>query len=163
MHNKPRNEDFLNALMDPDQSFSRGPAFPMKEPSHVRKQSREVNTGKNQQLGASNPYTDHSTTPIYPPRTSSIRRFDPFEASRPLNESSAASSPARSIFSNYRGAHLSDTSADAPSTAHTAYESHVANCISNFTTGIMGDFIPIDQDDTHRSREPQYGKPFLDA
>ena len=158
VHNKPRNENFWGVPMDPGQFTPLRAVSPTK-PLHVRKQSSKVNIERSQQqLGDNNPYKDHSTTPIYPPRTSSIRKSDPLNVSEFINDSSAALNPARSTLSSYRGTYHSDTSADAPSTTRTTIESHKADCTSSLTSGIMGDFIPIDQTTTDRSRATENGK-----
>jgi hypothetical protein len=170
LHNKTHNEKFLSALMDPDQLFTQPPAVSPTKPLHVRKQSSKTHLERSQQqLSDNNPYKNYSKTPIYPPRTSSIQKFVPcnaseiFQARETINDSSPTLNSARSTFSSYRGTYLSDTSAEVPSTARTTLERHEAHGISNLTSGIMGDFIPIDQDATNHSRATESGKPSFDV
>lgn len=130
------------------------PRSPIKpKPLHVRKQSSHVQLARSQQhLNENKTYQEHYKTPVYPPRTSSIREvvqsFDiPQDHATLAEPPSGLVSTTRSSLSSYRDRYISVTSPELPSTGVSTTRSTAASYkesyLSNASPEIMGDFVPI--------------------
>jgi hypothetical protein len=152
--------------MDRNQGF-RHPILSSPKPLQIRKQSGQIHESRSQpQLNDNNPYRNQSNTPIYPPRNSSIRESGDIGASEAIRyrnrnrvESEAPSFTTTSVrsFSSYNENHRADNSFDSmlyASTAPSTVSSNRIRYLSDASTGIMGDFVPIPSIDANMNVPP---------
>ncbi|KAH7336383.1 hypothetical protein BKA65DRAFT_538514 [Rhexocercosporidium sp. MPI-PUGE-AT-0058] len=142
--------------MDPSSEFAQPPIHSHTKPLIIRKPSGQLRVARSQQqLNENNLSHGVSSSPVYPPRRSSIRNFH--EPSAPPTRSrenshqrqhSDTPSALRSTVSS-KGDFLSTTSVDAstpsmtsPHTARSPASSNHPHYLSD-SSGIIGNFMPV--------------------
>ena len=153
----------FNPSMDRDQRHARLPAASFSsarvKPLHVRKasSSSQIHFARSQS-SLNNHGSDQSTPekPVYPPRTSSIRIHSSYcdritshpHATRAKTPSIPPNSGESSVSTGSGAYYPSNTSADACSTTgsigHSTISSSKSRFLSDTSSSIMGDFVPID-------------------
>ncbi|KAH9224493.1 hypothetical protein DL95DRAFT_452248 [Leptodontidium sp. 2 PMI_412] len=143
--------------MDPSSEFAQPLIHSHTKPLQIRKPSGQLRVAQShQQLNGNAPNHGVSSSPIYPPRRSSIRNFNELNASPPSRsrenghqrQHSDTPSAFRSTISS-KGDFFSDTSVDAstpsmtsPHTARSTVSSNHAHYLSD-SSGIIGNFVPV--------------------
>ncbi|KAL2068888.1 hypothetical protein VTL71DRAFT_15226 [Oculimacula yallundae] len=139
--------------MNPSPEISQPPSHAHTRPLQIRKPSNQLRVAQShQQLNSQNTSQDVSSTPVYPPRRSSIRKFPESDASSPtrphLRQHTDAHSAYRFTISD-DGDLLPDTSIDASTPSMTTSQSTRSGSSSNHrhlpsaSSSIIGNFIPV--------------------
>lgn len=142
--------------MDINQGIGRVPSSSPTKPLCIRKQPSQVCVARSQQhLNNNNNPSKISSDRSYPPRTSSLRRYNDPDGSDRANrrekshsrESSDNSSAVRSALSKAEGTSIFDTSiAGSPSVARSTVSSYKEHYFSG-SSEIIGNFVPLDPAD----------------
>ncbi|KAG4444426.1 hypothetical protein IFR05_000017 [Cadophora sp. M221] len=143
--------------MNPSAGFAQPPIHSHTKPLQIRKPSGQLRVAQShQQLNGNTTNHGVSSSPIYPPRRSSIRNFNELNTSptprdrENVHQRQHSDTPSafRSTISS-KGDFLSDTSVDAstpsmtsPLTARSTASSNHAHYLSD-SSGIIGNFVPV--------------------
>ena len=156
--------------MDHKKSFTRHPHLSPTRPLYLHKQSSQVHATRSQpQLNNNNANTAQSNVPTFPPRTSSMRNSDASGKSYSREAVEALAFPAEtalSTLSRHGKKHRSGTSSNGNSSIASTL-STVSSIktydLSDSSSAMMGDFIPISAADLKTAQPPKKGFVVMDS